>query len=181
MSQSLFVGADELIEAWRIFTPSLRYIDQSKPDPEKYPFGISYPAGFRAFAENRNIRVTESWEEFLATHAEDVSKLKSLFEGIAQCPAEDAECFITKEGLRQLARQYYGGQEAPDARLQKIMDVLDLNGNGRVTWTEFRNGAMHLHQTFTKVNDACADPTLAQSCSNHAHEEVVVQNLADMP
>lgn len=164
---SLFVGSEELVEAWRIFTPALRYIDQSKPEPELYPFGASSPAGYCEFAQKYKVKVTETWEEFLSVHAEDVDKLKTIFESLAQCPADCSDCFITKDGLKQLARQYYDGQEPPEERINKILDVLDVSTDGRISWSEFQGGAMHLHQTFLRVDNNCTDPILSRSCSNH--------------
>mmetsp|Transcript_66644 Transcript_66644/g.117828 ORF Transcript_66644/g.117828 Transcript_66644/m.117828 type:complete len:547 (+) Transcript_66644:55-1695(+) len=48
--QALFVGSEELVEAWRIFTPLLDEIDQLKPSPVLYPFGSKWPAGLEQFA-----------------------------------------------------------------------------------------------------------------------------------
>ncbi|CAG2111417.1 unnamed protein product, partial [Medioppia subpectinata] len=42
-SQVNFVRTDELSESWRIFTPSLHYIDEHRVQPFKYVFGSSGP------------------------------------------------------------------------------------------------------------------------------------------
>merc|ERR1712066_956438 len=42
---SLFVGSDELVEAWRIFTPLLKEIDAANIEPVLYPFGVRVPEG----------------------------------------------------------------------------------------------------------------------------------------
>merc|ERR1712048_1178774 len=53
--QSLFVGSEELVEAWRIFTPLLDEIDAKRPQPVCYPFGVRAPDGFDKFASERGI------------------------------------------------------------------------------------------------------------------------------
>merc|ERR1740121_2646702 len=47
---SLFVGSEELTEAWRIFTPLLHEIEKAKPDPVMYPFGVRVPPGMDEFS-----------------------------------------------------------------------------------------------------------------------------------
>lgn len=42
---SLFVGAEELVEAWRIFTPVLHEIEASGVQPVIYNFGVRVPKG----------------------------------------------------------------------------------------------------------------------------------------
>jgi glucose-6-phosphate 1-dehydrogenase len=46
---SMFVGQQELVQAWRIFTPLLHAIDAQKPMPVLYPFGAVEPGGFMAW------------------------------------------------------------------------------------------------------------------------------------
>jgi len=53
--QSLFVGSEELVEAWRIFTPLLDEIDAKQPQPVCYPFGVEAPEGFDKFASKRGV------------------------------------------------------------------------------------------------------------------------------
>lgn len=53
--RSLFVGRQELVEAWRIFTPLLHDIDAKKPQPVLYPFGVCFPEGMDAFAREQGI------------------------------------------------------------------------------------------------------------------------------
>jgi len=55
--QSLFVGSEELVEAWRIFTPLLDEIDQLKPSPVLYPFGSKWPAGLEQFAFRHGVNL----------------------------------------------------------------------------------------------------------------------------
>lgn len=65
---SLFVGSEELVEAWRIFTPLLHEIDASQVQPVVYPFGVRAPDGMDAFARRYGIELTESWQEHLVAH-----------------------------------------------------------------------------------------------------------------
>jgi glucose-6-phosphate 1-dehydrogenase len=55
--RSLFVGADELVESWRIFTPLLDTIDRERPEPLLYPFGCQAPQGLASFARERGVYV----------------------------------------------------------------------------------------------------------------------------
>lgn len=58
--RSLFVGADELVESWRIFTPLLDAIDRERPEPILYPFGMTSPDGLDCFARERGVFVDAS-------------------------------------------------------------------------------------------------------------------------
>mmetsp|Transcript_40183 Transcript_40183/g.72781 ORF Transcript_40183/g.72781 Transcript_40183/m.72781 type:complete len:558 (+) Transcript_40183:41-1714(+) len=53
--RSLFVGSEELVEAWRIFTPLLDEIDAAQPQPVLRPFGSDTPDGFLDFTQARGI------------------------------------------------------------------------------------------------------------------------------
>jgi len=53
--QSLFVGSEELVEAWRIFTPLLDEIDAKQPQSVCYPFGVRTPEGFDTFASKHGV------------------------------------------------------------------------------------------------------------------------------
>lgn len=57
--QSLFVGSRELVEAWRLFTPLLDEIDQTKPQPVIYPFGSRSLPGLDEFAEKHNVTIED--------------------------------------------------------------------------------------------------------------------------
>lgn len=57
--QSLFVGSEELVEAWRIFTPLLDEIDSHQPQPVVYPFGSQIPDGFEQFAQLHGITLSK--------------------------------------------------------------------------------------------------------------------------
>jgi len=62
--QSLFVGSEELVEAWRIFTPLLDEIDAKQPQPVCYPFGVKAPDGFDKFASERGIACEDAGGHF---------------------------------------------------------------------------------------------------------------------
>jgi glucose-6-phosphate 1-dehydrogenase len=62
--QSLFVGSEELVEAWRIFTPLLDEIDAKQPLPVRYPFGARAPDGFANFCRARGIVCEEASEHY---------------------------------------------------------------------------------------------------------------------
>jgi len=62
--QSLFVGSEELVEAWRIFTPLLDEIDAKQPQPVCHPFGVRAPDGFAEFARARGIVCDEASEYY---------------------------------------------------------------------------------------------------------------------
>ena len=49
--RSNFVRADELQEAWKIFTPVLHQLDRDRVQPVSYPYGSRGPAGANAFVE----------------------------------------------------------------------------------------------------------------------------------
>jgi glucose-6-phosphate 1-dehydrogenase len=62
--QSLFVGSEELVEAWRIFTPLLDEIDAKAPQPVCYPFGARAPEGFGKFVTARGVVCDEATEYY---------------------------------------------------------------------------------------------------------------------
>jgi len=50
--QQHFVRRDELVAAWKIFTPLLKYIDAGGLKPEMYPYGTAAtPLHLRIFTE----------------------------------------------------------------------------------------------------------------------------------
>jgi len=51
------VGRQELLEAWRIFTPLLDEIDSTQPQPVLYPFGSRAPPGFEEFASEHGVQL----------------------------------------------------------------------------------------------------------------------------
>ena len=55
-SKLLMLGADELREAWRIFTPLLDQIDSEAPQPTLHRFQTVVPDGVRELAERIGMR-----------------------------------------------------------------------------------------------------------------------------
>lgn len=58
--RTLFVGSDELVEAWRIFTPLLDGIDQLQPVPVSYEFGSAAPEGIEEFLLGHGVQLAPS-------------------------------------------------------------------------------------------------------------------------
>lgn len=54
-SKTLMIGADELREAWRIFTPLLDRIDSEKPQPVVHKFQTVVPPGVTDLAKTVGI------------------------------------------------------------------------------------------------------------------------------
>eukprot|EP00898_Chlorokybus_atmophyticus_P007873 jgi/Chlat1/8087/Chrsp75S07585 len=124
--ERMFLNAakgDGSLFAWRMFTPMLHAIDKQRPLPTPYPFGSRGPAGMNAFALKCGVRLSTSWEEFLGTHAEQAEKLQALFEEI-----------------RELMRRFYDGRPPPEDKIQKVLERLDENMDGSVSWEEFKKG-----------------------------------------
>jgi glucose-6-phosphate 1-dehydrogenase len=57
-SKLLMVGAQELREAWRIFTPLLHQIDSEQPQPVNHDFQAEQPAGMEEFARLAGVKLT---------------------------------------------------------------------------------------------------------------------------
>ena len=75
---SLFVSADELVEAWRIFTPLLHAIDRTRPRPVLYPFGERNPRGFRDWSlRMAGVKQRQSFMETLADLSNDEGALRA--------------------------------------------------------------------------------------------------------
>ena len=54
-SKTLMIGADELREAWRIFTPLLDEIDSERPEPVLHEFQTVVPPGVTDLAKKIGI------------------------------------------------------------------------------------------------------------------------------
>jgi len=145
---SLFVGSDELVEAWRVFTPVLHQIDAGDMVPTTYPFGAAHPAGSIEFMAKYGIILEPSWMEFLALHQADVEKMKEIFEDLAECSTETAECTIDEHGVRKLVKRFYDGFEPTPERMEQVMSNLDENKNGNISWDEFRKAASNLYEEY---------------------------------
>jgi len=141
---SLFVGSEELVEAWRVFTPMLHDIDNGKVEPVKYPFGSAHPPGSIDFAARHGIKLRESWKDFLVTNASDCEKMKGLFESVAGCRTCSEQCFLDENGVREFVKAFYDGVEPTPERLATVWGHLDIDKNKKVTWDEFLKAAKTL-------------------------------------
>lgn len=137
---SLFVGADELTEAWRIFTPLLHEIDERKPEPVIYPFGVRVPDGMDAWLAKYGIHNAHNWQEHLAMYAGHFSELKAVFDRLAK----------TKDGVlypaevKQLCSHYFDEREPSDKQVGMIMARLDKDGDGCITFEELEQSVQTL-------------------------------------
>lgn len=134
---SLFVGSDELVEAWRVFTPLLAEIDKA-PSPEinMYPFGVRAPHGMDAFARKHGIEMAENWQEYLANHATKLQGLQQLFDSIDK----DGSGTIEGAELKSFAQRFFDGRQPTDKQVAKIMGRLDLDGDGKLSFREVSMG-----------------------------------------
>jgi glucose-6-phosphate 1-dehydrogenase len=55
----LFVGEQELVQAWRIFTPLLHEIDAARPLPTPYHFNSAAPPGFVPWASRHGVELEQ--------------------------------------------------------------------------------------------------------------------------
>jgi glucose-6-phosphate 1-dehydrogenase len=143
--RSLFVGSDELVEAWRIFTPLLQEIDSRKPQPVRYKFGVRVPRGMDEFAKKYGITMAQNFDERLANMGL-LGKLEAKF-------AEAGSNTIKVEELKLLAKQAFDGLEPTDAQMKKIMRKIDVNNDGTIELDELKAAAVHLaHMLFHEDN-----------------------------
>eukprot|EP00931_Biecheleriopsis_adriatica_P005318 TRINITY_DN106844_c0_g1_i1.p1 TRINITY_DN106844_c0_g1~~TRINITY_DN106844_c0_g1_i1.p1 ORF type:complete len:626 (+),score=141.04 TRINITY_DN106844_c0_g1_i1:108-1985(+) len=140
---SLFVGSDELTEAWRIFTPLLHHIDEKKPEPVKYKFGMRVPPGMTDFSTKYGITMEENFEERLS-HLGQLEQLEAVF---AKLDA-DGDKTVDIQELKEFAKEAYDGREPTDAQMKKIMKRLDKNHDGKLDIEEFKWAVLHLPQLF---------------------------------
>jgi len=146
---SLFVGSEELTEAWRVFTPLLHEIDTKKPDPVLYPFGVRVPDGMDEFAKKYGIVFAESWQEYLSKHAENIPVLQELFK---QHDKEN-NGYMKIEDLASFAKDFFDGREPSKAQLARIIDSLDTDRDGKVTFEELLQGVEALANSTAATND----------------------------
>ena len=89
-----------------IFTPLLHQIDEQKPDVVIYPFGM-VPMGWAEWASDRGATPRQTWQEFLALHADQEEELRKVFVEL------DVENKGRLEGpeILELAKRFYDGRE----------------------------------------------------------------------
>jgi len=137
---SLFVGAAELTEAWRIFTPLLDEIDEKKPEPVVYPFGVRVPEGMDAWAAKYGIRMAENWQEHLAMFAGHFSDLRSIFDKLAK--TKDGVLYAPE--VKELCQHFFDEREPSDKQVAMIMSRLDKDGDGHITFDELEQSVSAL-------------------------------------
>lgn len=153
-NNALFVGSDELVEAWRIFTPLLHHIDEARPLPVGYPFGSTAPPGAHQFAAKNGVPIRESWQEFISLHGADCDKLKALF---TQCD-KDQDGMLEKAEVKALLTSFYDGREPTDKLVGEVFRRLDSDNDGKITFDELLTNAPKLVAwTATSANKPAAE------------------------
>jgi len=138
--KSLFVGNEELVGAWRIFTPLLTQIDTSKPAPVPYPFGSRVPDGMDAFMDRFGIVMSEDWQERLAEQGKSDEDIRALFNKLDS----DGDGALDKSEIKKFAQVFYDGREPPDEFVNRIIGRLDMDGDGRLSLEELQQGILKL-------------------------------------
>lgn len=140
---SLFVSANELVEAWRIFTPLLHEIDEKKPNVHMYPFGSRAPCGFSEWSETQaRVPQTSNWQEYLA--AADMDSLELLFKKLDTNQSGS----LNATSVYALVKEFYDGREPPPEKIAQIVSLLDGDGDGAITLDELKKGAGSLYHSF---------------------------------
>jgi len=137
---SLFVGAEELVEAWRIFTPVLDEIESSGVQPVVYNFGVRVPAGMDEFSARYGIVMGENWAEHLALHANKFDKLRELFESLDL----DKDGRLDAKELTNFAKRFHDGREPPPKYVSRLIERLDTTGSGTLTLQDFERAVVAL-------------------------------------
>jgi len=146
---TLFVHANEIAEAWRVFTPLLNKLDVLKRKPHPYKFGVPIPPGWLEWAQAK-AQVTEpnTLEAFLALHGGKISDMERIFNDLDK----NKDGMLEKDELQVMMSKFYDGRVPTHAQIARALQRFDLDGDGRVSWEEFKQGASALHVT-------CVDPT----------------------
>lgn len=142
---TIFVGQDELVEAWRIFTPLLHEIDEKKPQPVVYPFGARVPPGMDEYAQQRGIIMGSNWEELLVYRGHDKG-LEALFKELDI----DGSGEIDRMEVAKFAKIAYDGRELTEAQLKSIFRKLDTNSDGKISLQEIKRGVAMLANSFVE-------------------------------
>jgi glucose-6-phosphate 1-dehydrogenase len=142
---TIFVGQDELVEAWRIFTPLLNEIDVKKPQPVIYPFGSRVPPGMDAYAKERGIVMGANWEELLVYRGQQKG-LEALFKDLDF----DGSGGIDRAEMARFVKNAFDGREATEAQLKAIFRKLDANSDGQISLNEIKRGVAMLASVFVE-------------------------------
>ena len=141
--QALFVSAAELYEAWRIFTPLLHQIDETKPQPVVHPFGY-YPRGYKEWALAHGVKLQPSWQEFVALNGDRIEKMKEVFNQLDK----DGDGNLSYAEMTLLAKYFYDGREPTPARVSAIMEQFDPEKTGMITLEQMLAGAQRMARAF---------------------------------
>jgi len=147
---SLSVGSEELTEAWRIFTPLLHQIEQTKPLPMLYPFGVRAPAGMDLFASTYGIVLGESWHEYLAKLPSETEDREAFFDSLDA----NGNGFIGREEIGAFAASFFDGRVPSATHLAQIVARFDSTGDGRITFKDFIRGIDSITGPNTSDSDA---------------------------
>merc|ERR1711972_1008864 len=139
-NRSLFVGSQELVEAWRIFTPLLHEIEESRPEPVIYPFGSRVPPGMDEWATKYGIELHRNWKESLLRVGESEGTIRKLFDEADS----NHDGKIDASELKQLAYAFFEGREPSDVEVGRILGRLDANADGTLDFDEVQQGVAHL-------------------------------------
>mmetsp|Transcript_83787 Transcript_83787/g.130743 ORF Transcript_83787/g.130743 Transcript_83787/m.130743 type:complete len:767 (+) Transcript_83787:61-2361(+) len=158
---SLFVGSDELVEAWRIFTPLLKQIDGGALEPVLYPFGVRVPEGMDEWSAKYGVTMSQNWQERLMKLGTD-GEIEEFF--IANAVMNGSEPSMNTDKLKDLVKKAMDGFEPTQKQMDGILRVVDLNGDGSISLDELKAAVSHFatmyhysesedHSTFTKGDD----------------------------
>eukprot|EP00928_Gymnodinium_smaydae_P061690 TRINITY_DN45720_c0_g1_i1.p1 TRINITY_DN45720_c0_g1~~TRINITY_DN45720_c0_g1_i1.p1 ORF type:complete len:607 (+),score=75.70 TRINITY_DN45720_c0_g1_i1:50-1870(+) len=154
---SLFVGSEELVEAWRIFTPLLDQIDKEQPQPVIYPFGVRVPDGMDEFAKRYGVTMSQNWHEYLAECP--MEGLKEMFDNLS------ANGKLSGAELKTLFAKFYDGREPTDAQVAKIMKRLDRDNDGLLTFDEIKLGMQKIRMKAVSASSSTEDFSLPSNMS----------------
>jgi len=153
--QALFVSAAELVEAWRIFTPLLHQIDETKPQPVVHPFG-AMPAGYAEWAKQRGVELRPTWDEFIVSNGDKVDEMKKVFSELEK----DGSGTLDANGVTELAKRFFDGREPTRKRVSRIFRAFDADGDGKVSLDEMLQGAESMHRAFHESHALHCDSLL---------------------
>eukprot|EP00939_MAST-03C_sp_MAST-3C-sp1_P000045 g45.t1 len=152
--RSLFVGADELVEAWRIFTPLLHAMDAAKVKPETYEFGSNAPKRAREFAKRFGVELLPSWHELLCmTTCDTVTSLRGIFRSFDK----NGNGRISASEFEELLMRVYDGRKPPKSLVAKCMRYFDANKDGEIVFEEFERCLPYLCNRRSRKRDRGAE------------------------
>eukprot|EP01065_Artemidia_motanka_P035479 TRINITY_DN43382_c0_g1_i1.p1 TRINITY_DN43382_c0_g1~~TRINITY_DN43382_c0_g1_i1.p1 ORF type:complete len:845 (+),score=308.68 TRINITY_DN43382_c0_g1_i1:55-2589(+) len=170
--QSLFIGTDELTEAWRIFSPLLHHLDDAPTAPHTYAFGTQGPEAAAAFLTARGVQIRPSYEAHLCSAVGTPTRLRSVFESAA-----GGGTSIAVDSFRTYLRAFYDGRDEPAQKKAPFaLKVHDGDGDGTATFDEFAAGAAALCERLYSAAGTCG----ADGCGAVASPLRVADARADV-